>query len=219
MANNFNVDDLKKIEVLGQGGFGKVWKVRYGSKFAALKVCEDSDEEDVAKEARILSRLNHRNIVSFIGLSKDKDALLLEYVGYNAGDDRALHSLRDYIGYVGKMSDIKDYESSIPYIACEILQGLAYLHSQGLAHRDLKPGNVLVGNGNENELTVKLTDFGEAWANLLENSVRTHTVNAFKGMNNSHSHSHSRLQDLLQLQKFLQKLNFSNHFLQNQNVS
>ena len=70
----------------------------------------------------------------------------------------------------------------IPKIAVGVLRGVAYLHSQGVAHRDLKPGNILLSN-TTGELQVKLTDFGESWGNIVNNTnaMKTHTVNVFKG--------------------------------------
>ena len=74
MESDFDVTELNKVEMLGSGGYGNVWKVQHGTIFVAVKICEHSDEEDVAKEAKILSRLRHPNIVAYLGLSKDQDA-------------------------------------------------------------------------------------------------------------------------------------------------
>lgn len=180
-GESFDSDEVDKLALLGKGGYGAVYKVMHKEKMVAVKFCEDSDENDVMKEAKILSRLDHPNIISFLGLSQDTDAIMLEFMELDMDKAGQCHSLHDFLAHLNK-NDVQEYASSIPSIARNILKGLAYLHSQGLAHRDLKPGNVLIGNNNDkSELKVKLTDFGEAWVNIVENSVRTHTVNPFKG--------------------------------------
>ena len=66
------------------------------------------------------------------------------------------------------------------------LDGISYLHSQGVAHRDLKLGNLLSGKviDNSNSIMIKLCDFGESWGNIAQatNCKKTHTTNVFKGI-------------------------------------
>ncbi len=91
--------------------------------------------------------LEHPNIVKYIytDISEDKDGvdILLEYV-----PGGSIRSLLDKFGVLD--------EKIIRIYTRQILQGLDYLHSRGIVHRDLKCANVLVNN----DATIKLSDFG-----------------------------------------------------------
>ena len=76
-------------------------------------VCEDSEEEDVTR----ISRQEHPNIVSFIGLSKDNEAIMLEYVELDVGKAGQCHSLHDLLTHL--KNGLDDYVSSILTIACQ----------------------------------------------------------------------------------------------------
>ena len=100
-------------------------------------------------EIALLRGLNHPNIVKYIytDISPDKRGvdILLEYMP--AG---SLKSLLDKYGAFD--------EGIIRRFMRQILEGLKYLHSKGVIHRDLKCANVLV----DNSLNVKLSDFGSS---------------------------------------------------------
>ena len=95
------------------------------------------------KEARFLYHLEHQNLVKFHGMCK---ALMLEYVEFDLsafGVNRKLSSLEALLQVVSKGKFI-GFEHLTPHIAEGISLGLAHLHKQGVAHRDLKPNNILV---------------------------------------------------------------------------
>ena len=98
-------------------------------------------------EINLLKQLNHPNIVKYIDTIQGSDFLhiVLEYV---EGGSLA-HTLKKF----GVFSE----ELTAMYIA-QVLDGLAYLHDQGVIHRDIKGANILVTK----EGLVKLADFGVA---------------------------------------------------------
>ena len=51
-------------------------------------------------------------------------------------------------------------EEVVQWYTVQMLQGLAYLHSRGVLHRDLKPNNVLLASSSDGETILKLADFG-----------------------------------------------------------
>eukprot|EP00826_Nyctotherus_ovalis_P055219 TRINITY_DN7318_c0_g3_i2.p1 TRINITY_DN7318_c0_g3~~TRINITY_DN7318_c0_g3_i2.p1 ORF type:complete len:265 (+),score=57.58 TRINITY_DN7318_c0_g3_i2:477-1271(+) len=99
------------------------------------------------QEITLLKGLDHPNIVKYIytDTSPDKQGvdILLEYM-----PGGSVRSLLDKFGPFD--------EQVIKVLMRQMLEGLKYLHSKGIIHRDLKCANVLV----DNNFTIKLTDFG-----------------------------------------------------------
>jgi len=108
-------------------------------------------EEDIRRrfdrEAQVCAHIKHENIVDIyhFELSEDQVYLVMEYVEGQ--------SLEDYL----KKNPVPNLEF-IYALMLQILTGLNYAHSRGVIHRDIKPGNVLIGVDG----WVKITDFGLA---------------------------------------------------------
>ena len=96
-------------------------------------------------EVLMLRSLHHENIVRYLGTERTGDTLsiFLEYV-----PGGSVRSLLERFGCFE--------EAVIRIYARQLLLGLEYLHSNGIAHRDIKGGNVLVSNDGR----IKLADFG-----------------------------------------------------------
>ncbi|MCA9491763.1 MAG: protein kinase [Myxococcales bacterium] len=155
LAPGARVDRYVVEQLLGRGGMASVWRVRHETLNApfALKVLELSQRSVKARlleEGRIQAGLRHPNIVSVVD-SVDVDGqpgLVMEYV-----DGPTLEEvLRG-----GRLSS-----DQIEAVATDILSGLAAAHAQGLVHRDLKPGNVLIARNADGGRTAKIADFGLA---------------------------------------------------------
>jgi serine/threonine protein kinase len=144
------------LEILGQGGMGAVYKVRQLSldRLAAIKVMPRFDEEEgenyaerFQREAKAMGRLFHQNIVSVYEFGQTSDGMLYIVMEYIDGAD--LQQLMRTGGLT--VDHLFDW---IPQV-CEALQ---YAHSQGIVHRDIKPGNIMISR----EGNVKVADFGLA---------------------------------------------------------
>lgn len=136
---------------LGEGSFGMVQKVEHKQtkKFAAAKVIPvkyEEELEDFVVEVDILTECKHPAIVQLVGahLYKNQLWVLLELCEGGAVDD-VLIELETGIA-----------EPAIRSITNQLNEGLICLHANGIIHRDLKAGNILL----KADGTVKLTDFG-----------------------------------------------------------
>ncbi|MFU8870675.1 protein kinase domain-containing protein [Micromonospora sp. SL4-19] len=166
-------DRYRLISPLGQGGMGRVWKARDEvlHRDVAIKELvpppsltpEERREmrERSLREARAIARLNNINVVRiFDVLRTDGDPwIVMEYVPSK--------SLQDTIAEDGPVSPAKAVE-----IGLGVLGALKAAHKAGVMHRDVKPGNVLLGNDGR----VVLTDFGLATIPGDPNVTRTGMV-------------------------------------------
>ncbi|HSB35502.1 MAG TPA: serine/threonine-protein kinase [Thermoanaerobaculia bacterium] len=156
--------------VLGEGGMGLVYLAhdRRTGLPVAIKVMSrrEFDPELRArflKENRILSALNHRNIVRCYEITESTDGVLSIVMEYVDGVD-----FRAFEG--------RPYPELLP-LMIQALMGLAYLRSQNVVHRDLSSNNIFVTLENQTRVT-KILDFGVAkilQEQTADGDVRTRT--------------------------------------------
>ncbi|SIN33552.1 serine/threonine-protein kinase [Micromonospora cremea] len=166
-------DRYRLLSPLGQGGMGRVWKARDEVLHRDVAIKElvpppgltDEERREMRerslREARAIARLNHVNVVRiFDVLRTDGDPwIVMEYV--------ASKSLQDTLAEDGPVSPARAVE-----IGLGVLGALNAAHKAGVMHRDVKPGNVLLGDDGR----VVLTDFGLATIPGDPNVTRTGMV-------------------------------------------
>lgn len=141
---------------LGAGSFGTVFKA-YDTLldcWVALKIAPATGESmRLRREVELVRNLPpHQNVANyeacytFADTSGETDVAVLRY--YPDG------SLADYLER-GLLPQAETYD-----VLTQILEGLRFLHSHGVVHRDMKPGNILVAHRPDGRLIVKITDFG-----------------------------------------------------------
>ncbi|XP_050535337.1 serine/threonine-protein kinase Chk2-like isoform X2 [Daktulosphaira vitifoliae] len=135
--------------ILGTGTFGEV-RLAFGKKtsecFALKKIKRESYM--AFREHTILSSLSHPNIVKMDNFIDANDAIYI-CLEYMPGG-----SLQDLLKQV---NTLKETETKI--ILYQVARAVQYLHNRSIAHRDLKPGNILLSLCNP-YCQVKLADFG-----------------------------------------------------------
>ncbi|XP_018418934.1 PREDICTED: serine/threonine-protein kinase TAO1 isoform X3 [Nanorana parkeri] len=159
IAELFFRDDPEKLfsdlREIGHGSFGAVYfahDVRTNEVVAIKKMSysgKQSNEkwQDIIKEVKFLQRIKHPNSIEYKGcyLREHTAWLVMEYCLGSASDLLEVHKK-------------PLQENEIAAITHGALQGLAYLHSHNLIHRDIKAGNILLTEPGQ----VKLADFGSA---------------------------------------------------------
>jgi len=149
-------------ELVGRGGMGEVYLAehpRIGRK-VAVKVlapyiaAHPRAAERFESEARVISRIDHPNIVNLFDYGNLEDGSLYYVMELLQGQELAK---------IIDSRDRMDAEEVYPYLL-QICRGLQAAHDKGVVHRDLKPQNIFVLEGSE--LRVKILDFGIA--KLLE---------------------------------------------------
>ncbi len=142
----------RPLRPLGSGGSGAVWLVRderHGREVALKMVAREGKAAARAeREARAAAGLRHEHCLRALSLARDDRHVYIAYE-YVPG-----LTFREAMR-AGRLSDREAIEA-----AAQICDALAYAHARGIVHRDVKPSNVLLAEGEE--VSVRLLDFGLA---------------------------------------------------------
>ena len=144
-------DDIKKGNKLGEGTFGEVYKAKYEKINYAYKKTKNYLEEGLVvsfiRETSIMLSLNHENILSIEFITDNLKGFLVDL------------GISDLKKWVGENIINDDVQLNISY---QLLSALTYIHRVGCLHRDIKPQNIIVFNGEDNTFVFKIADFGSA---------------------------------------------------------
>lgn len=153
------LDPYLLLDVIGEGGMGHVFKARHRrlDRLAAIKVIHKDrlNNPDAVKrfhrEAKAAARLDHSSIVKV----------------FDANEVRGTHFLAMEFVDGKDLSRVVRERGPLPIgEACDYVRqaalGLQHAHEQGLIHRDIKPGNLLLANSGGRPGVVKILDMGLA---------------------------------------------------------
>uniref|UniRef100_A0A8C2BXH9 Cyclin-dependent kinase 1 n=1 Tax=Cyprinus carpio TaxID=7962 RepID=A0A8C2BXH9_CYPCA len=168
------MDDYLKIEKIGEGTYGVVYKGRNkttGQVVAMKKIRLESEEEGVpstaVREISLLKELQHPNVVRLLDVLMQESKLYLVFEFLSMDLKKYLDSIPS--GQFMEPMLVKSY-------LYQILEGILFCHCRRVLHRDLKPQNLLI----DNKGVIKLADFGLARAFGVPVRVYTHEVHDSK---------------------------------------
>lgn len=152
------VQRVKLLERVGRGTFGDVYRAEdldSGKIIAVKEIIVPHDfTKDVEKqlaalesEIRVMRRLHHPHVVTYLGAVREDNSLriFMEFVGGGTVGGK--------VESVGGLS-----EEKTRYYAAQLLEGLEYLHTSHILHRDLKGDNLFLTEDDQ----LKLGDFGQS---------------------------------------------------------
>ena len=135
------------LERIGSGAMGVVWRARDEvlAREVAVKQLVTGDHQRAMREARNAARLHHPHAIAVFDVISDDELpwIVMEYL-----PSLSLSAL------IAERGPLKPAHAAS--IGAKVASALAAAHAAGLVHRDIKPGNVLIGHDG----TVKITDFG-----------------------------------------------------------
>jgi eukaryotic-like serine/threonine-protein kinase len=151
------IGDWVVVERLGVGGVAMVFRCRQGEREAAIKVLRSGklgpqSVRRLEREGAVLMRLHHPSIVRIERVVLDRDPVWLEMAFV-----RGRHA-----GFWIKSGGLPP--DRVRSVARDLLSALAHCHGAGVAHRDVKPGNVIVETSGRSVLV----DFGLALDPAME---------------------------------------------------
>jgi tRNA A-37 threonylcarbamoyl transferase component Bud32 len=146
---------------IGGGGMGAVWLAEdelLGRRVAVKQVltaswvsAEEADQQRqrALREGRIAARLSHPHAISVydVALESGQPWLVMEYL--------PSRSLAEVLSEDGVLR-----VDQVAQVGAQVADALAATHAAGIVHRDVKPANILIGEGGPVEGLVKITDFG-----------------------------------------------------------
>ncbi|NWX93694.1 STK11 kinase, partial [Nothoprocta ornata] len=164
-------------DLLGEGSYGKVKEMLDSETLCrrAVKILKKkklrripNGEANVKKEIQLLRRLRHKNVIQLVDVlyneEKQKIYPLFSHTGH------FLNSAFTYMVMEYCVCGMQEMLDSVPEkrfpvfqahgYFCQLIDGLEYLHSQGIVHKDIKPGNLLLTTNG----TLKISDLGVAEA-------------------------------------------------------
>lgn len=143
-----NSQDIVKEDIIGRGGYGKVTKGKYNGKYVAIKelIADCKLKEaflEISKEINFIKAAQNDKLPQMFGIVIDDTeslGLVFEFI-----DGAPLNILYHSMDNKTKLDVVR-----------QLVEILVFLHSKKLIHRDIKPQNIMIEEGNN----VRLIDFG-----------------------------------------------------------
>ena len=142
-----NETDL--IRVIGTGRFGEVWEGQFKDTTVAVKCHKPMTNirDEFLWEAEIMKTLQHPHVIRLVGMNSKADNafMVIEFMKHG--------TLLEYVKSIGRTLTLR----TLMAMAAQVADGMGYLQTQSIIHRDLAARSVLVGENN----VCKVSDFSE----------------------------------------------------------
>ncbi|XP_049865960.1 serine/threonine-protein kinase Nek8-like [Pectinophora gossypiella] len=171
VAKRFTNYNLTLLKIIGKGTYGNVYLCEKPKNDNQLTIVKDiqlnikiqDHKLDIANEVKILSSMNHPNIIKFYDCYYTDNNVMISMEYATSGN------LAEYM-YQKYPKLIKQEE--VLFYFCQVLLGVNYMHTMNIIHRDLKAENILLTG--KHGLIVKIGDFGIS--KMLASAKKTCTV-------------------------------------------
>ncbi|NWV52744.1 E2AK2 kinase, partial [Daphoenositta chrysoptera] len=170
-VNKTFLENFTKIEPIGEGGFGNVFKATSKCDKITYAIKRVEFTQKVEREAEGLARLTHENIVRYHSSWKGYDHM--NYPDSSQNYDKEICCLFIQMEFceqgtlekwIAKNREDRKYYVMAQTKFLQIVKGVEYIHSQNLIHRDLKPQNIFISHDDK----IKIGDFGLVTSGTFE---------------------------------------------------
>ncbi|ORE02854.1 Pkinase-domain-containing protein [Rhizopus microsporus var. microsporus] len=162
------IGSFRISKLLGVGAFSKVYVGHHQEKdqFYAVKTIQKGKvlndprvRSSIEREIGILKYINHPNIVHLEATMETEHimCIVLEYV-----EGGELFDFVQKMHYQSRLSQQKVNESTIKHLFLQLVKAVKWLHEHHIVHRDLKLENILIHREQDDQIILKITDFGLA---------------------------------------------------------
>ena len=143
----------KKIEIIGSGAFGNVYKAKCGDEYFAIKEITKikSDKNKFLREIEVMKKMECDNFVKLIESVETKQSFYII-------SELCHFTLAEYLNKRKKALSIEE----IKELLIDLNKGLKVMYANKIIHGNIKPSNILLSfnNNNVNKVCFKISDFG-----------------------------------------------------------
>ncbi|CAK9272773.1 unnamed protein product [Sphagnum jensenii] len=175
-----NLQDLDKGVLLGAGSFGRVHEAKWLGESYAMKIPKHPSTEALKREIAALAGVHHPHIMGLVFCAEDakNSVYVMERMDKSLSQMLTDQSRDSQLSLIGRVS-----------VMLQIAQGMKYLHSKDLVHRDLKTDNILIKcDGADSESSIlnpgvkplwiaKISDFGTTKVKMDSTAYANQTMN------------------------------------------
>jgi len=166
-----NVQDVHRGILLGEGAVGRVYEASWLGESYAMKIPKYPSTQLLKQEIAALAGVHHPHILQLVCCVQDarNTVYIMEHMDTSLSQMLVTRLSDNQLSLIGRVS-----------VMLQIAEGMKYLHSKGLVHRDLKTDNILIkfdGPGCESSMIAKICDFGCAKVKMNSTAYANQTMN------------------------------------------